>query len=225
MLSFSVIIPTLNEADNIESLLAYLTQLDKEIELIVVDSESSDNTELLAKKYAKVIQAPKRGRGAQMNAGAQVAIGDILWFLHADCRPHADSINVMREALANPKVVGGGFGYFLDHPGLHFRLAETLSNYKNRLLKWLFGDMGIFIRRHIFKRMGGYAEIPLMEDMNFCKRLKKNGEIVILPQRMKTSARRWLEEGYIKNSVRSWLLQSAWVLGASPQKLAKWYKF
>jgi len=225
MLSFSVIIPTLNEADNIESLLVNLNQLDKKLELIVADSESSDNTVILSKKYAKVIQALKRGRGAQMNAGARVATGDILWFLHADCHPHADSIKIMRKALDNQRVVGGGFEYFLNQAGFHFRLAEELSNLKNRQLKWLFGDMGIFVRKHVFEQMKGYADIPLMEDMDFCKRLKKYGQIVFLPQRMKTSTRRWLEEGFVKNSLRSWLLQSAWALGASPYKLSKWYKF
>jgi len=170
------------------------------------------------------VESP-RGRGVQMNRGAAVAQGQVLWFLHADCRPHPHSVQLIGEALSDPEVVGGGFEYALDHPGLRFRLIEFLSNRKNRLLGWLFGDMGIFVRRDIFEQMQGYKEIPLMEDMDFSKRLKTLGKVVILPQRIMTSSRRWLEEGYLLNSLRSWALQGAWVLGASPHTLAKWYRF
>ena len=92
-------------------------------------------------------------------------------------------------------------------------------------LKWLFGDMGIFVLRDIFEQMGGYQDIPLMEDMDFGKRLKQYGNVVILPLRMNTSARRWIEEGYILNAIRSWALQSAWALGAAPNTLARFYRF
>ncbi len=222
--SISVIIPTLNEAGNIESLLGYLRQLNINMELIVVDAHSQDLTVALAAKLSRVIQSPP-GRGIQMNHGAEVARGDVLWFLHADCRPHPDSVQAMKQALSDPIVVGGGFEYSLDHPGFRFRVVEFLSNRKNRLLKWLFGDMGIFVRREIFEQMDGYKEIPLMEDMDFSRRLQRYGKIVILPQRINTSARRWLEEGYILNSLRSWTFQSTWALGASPHLLAKWYRF
>lgn len=224
MSTISVIIPTLNEADQIQSLLSYLSRLDEGLEIIVADGGSSDDTVLKARQVATVIQSPK-GRGVQMNAGARIASGNILWFLHADCRPHPDSISKMRQALMNPTTIGGGYEYNLDRNGLHFWLAVTLSNFKNHLFKLLFGDMGIFVRRNVFQQIGGYPEIPIMEDMEFCKRLKKAGKIVILPQRIETSARRWLEEGFVKNSLRSWILQSAWALGVSPRSLAKWYRF
>ncbi len=223
-ISISAIIPTLNEQENIKSLLNYLRQLDCTLELIVADGGSVDETITESEGLSTVVHSA-RGRGVQMNAGAKIASGDVLWFLHADCQPHPDSIHAIKSALADPDVVGGGFEYALNHPGFRFRLVEFLSNRKNRLLQWLFGDMGIFVRREIFYRMGGYKEIPLMEDMDFSKRLKQHGKIVILPQRTKTSARRWIEEGYILNSLRSWALQSAWVLGASPYALAKWYRF
>jgi glycosyltransferase involved in cell wall biosynthesis len=127
--SISVIIPTLNEAENIESLLRYLRQLDQRLELIVVDAHSQDHTAVLAAKLSRVIQSPP-GRGIQMNHGARVAKGDIFWFLHADCRPHRDSIQAMKRALSDQAVVGGGFEYNLDHPGFFFRLVEFLSNRK-----------------------------------------------------------------------------------------------
>jgi len=223
-LSISVIIPTLNERENIETLLNYLHRLDNELELIVADAGSVDKTVEKARNMSKVIHSA-RGRGVQMNEGAKAATGDIIWFIHADCRPHPASIDAMMQALANENVVGGGFEYRLNQSGFKFRLAENLSNYKNRLLKLLFGDMGIFVRRKIFEKMGGYKDIPLMEDMDFSKRLKKHGKIVILPQHMNTSARRWIEEGFVLHSIRSWTFQSIWAFGVSPFFLAKWYKF
>jgi rSAM/selenodomain-associated transferase 2 len=222
--SISVIIPTRNEAENIESLLRYLQQQDRNIEIIVVDAASTDTTAEIAKRRSKVIQSGK-GRGMQMNAGAKAASGEVFWFIHADCYPPPGAVDEINRALNDPSIVGGGFEYALNHPAFRFRVVEFLSNGKNRLLKWLFGDMGIFVRREIFEKMGGYAEIPLMEDMDFSQRLKKYGKIVIFHQRMQTSARRWIEDGFILNSLRSWTLQGAWSLGATPDLLAKFYRF
>ena len=223
-MGLSIIIPTLNEAENIHNLLCYLKRLDYQAERIVADGGSSDDTVKKVGSLARIVSAPL-GRGAQMNAGARIASGEILWFIHADCRPHPDSIRAIRSALADTRIVGGGFRYSLDISGFRYRLSEVTSNLKNRMLKLLFGDMGIFVRRGVFEKMGGYKEIPLMEDMDICRRMKKIGKIVILPLVMETSARRWIEEGWGKHSIRSWLLQSAWALGASPTFLAKWYQF
>jgi rSAM/selenodomain-associated transferase 2 len=222
--SISVIIPTHNEAENIDALLSYLHNLDDTLEIIVADAGSTDKTVEKAKHLSHIVQSAK-GRGVQMNEGAKAAGGDVLWFIHADCYPPPDAVDEIHRALRNPAVVGGGFEYALNHPAFRFRVVEFLSNRKNHLLKWLFGDMGIFIRREIFEKMGGYAEIPLMEDMDFSKRLKQYGKIVILPQRMKTSARRWIEDGYVFHSLRSWIFQSTWSLGVSPETLSKYYKF
>ena len=223
-MNLSVIIPTLNEGKNIGPLLHYLQELDDHVELIVSDCGSHDNTREEAEPYAKIIRAP-RGRGAQMNSGAQIASGDILWFLHADCSPHEESISAIEKTFVDPKIVGGAFEYSLDDPRWYFRAIEFFSNRKNQLLHVFYGDMGIFVRRNIFFHMGGYAEIPLMEDMDFCTRLKKEGHIVILPQRITTSTRRWAEEGAIKNVVRNWILQVAWTYGVSPETLSRFYQF
>lgn len=224
MLSVSVIIPTLNEEETIGELLRYLHRLEPSLELIVADAGSTDDTVEKAKLLATVVQSPP-GRGAQMNTGARIASGDILWFLHADCRPHPASLEAMHQALSDAEIVGGAFEYNLDHQGFFFRLTEITSNAKNHLLKLIYGDMGIFVRRTVFDTMGGYREIPLMEDMDFCRRLKRQGKIVILPYRIDTSARRWLEEGVVKTWLRGYVLQIAWGLGVSPDKLAPWYSF
>lgn len=223
-MNLSVILPTRNEGKNIRSLLRYLKELDDNLELIVADGGSHDNTIEEAKSYAKTIRAP-RGRGAQMNAGVKISAGDVLWFLHADCRPHLESIRTIEKTLSDLEIVGGAFDYSLDGSQLYYRIVEFFSNRKNHLLRLFYGDMGIFVRRNIFFSMGGYAEIPLMEDMDFCKRLKKKGKIVILPQRIMTSTRRWTEEGAFKNVVRNWVLQIAWTCGASPETLSKFYQF
>jgi rSAM/selenodomain-associated transferase 2 len=224
MLSISIIIPTLNEAEHIGDLIRQLVSMESCLEIIVSDGNSSDDTIAKAKPHAKIVQAP-RGRATQMNAGADAATGDVLWFLHADCHPHPDSIGAIRQGLENHAIAGGGFEYNLDHPWPIFRLIEVTSNRKNRFLSLLYGDMGIFVRRDIFQRMGGFREIPLMEDMDFCKRLKRFGKIVILPQRIDTSARRWVEDGIITYLLRTQLLKIGWVLGVAPDTLARWYQF
>ncbi len=228
MLSVSVITPTLNEDARIADHVERLTTLDRgpgiDLDIIVADGGSTDRTVERVPPAARIVAGP-RGRGAQMNAGAAEAAGDILWFVHADCRPHAASLPALGAALEDPAVAGGAFEYGLDEPGAYYRLVESLSNRKNRLLGQVFGDMGIFVRREVFRRMGGYREIPLMEDMDFGRRLRREGRIVILPQRIETSARRWREEGVAWNVLRNWALQAAWLMGADPARLARWYAF
>ena len=224
MKSISVIIPTLNESENIERVLGHLQKIDNTLELIVVDGGSTDETVTRAKKYAKVVQSI-RGRGAQMNAGGKSAKGDILWFIHADCFPHQDSVNAIVNTLSIDKIVGGAFEYNLDGKGFLYRWSEINSNFKNRVFKLCCGDMGIFVKKDVFEQMEGYKKIPIMEDMDFCKRLKKMGDIVILPQRISTSTRRWEDEGKIKNLIRNWLLQIGWTFGINPKILARWYHF
>ena len=223
-MKISIIIPTFNEEKNIQSHLKYLKNLNGSFELIVVDGYSGDRTVELAKPITKVFFS-ERGRGRQMNVGAKEASGNVLWFVHADCYPHPDSFTAIQQSLENPEIVGGGFEYNLDHEGWMLRFSEFMSNRKNHLLQLVYGDMGIFVRHETFERIGGYKEIPLMEDMEFCKDLKTLGKIVILPQRINTSARRWMEEGIYKNMVRNWMLQIAWKWGASPEFLSKFYRF
>ena len=224
MNTISIIIPTLNEAQLIEKLLRDLKEFAPETELIVADGHSSDRTFEIASPLARTVLSP-RGRGAQMNAGARRTTGQVLWFLHADCRPHPDSLTAIQAVMADESIVGGGFQYNLDSPGIHYRLAERMSNLKNRMLKLLYGDMGIFVRADVFWEMDGFKEVPLMEDMDFSRRLKRMGKTTILPLTMRTSARRWRREGWLKNIVRNWLLQIAWTAGVSPNILAKWYRF
>ena len=132
----SIIIPTLNEEENIRKLLEHLSNMTQNMEIIVSDGGSSDKSVEQIESIVKIIHS-SRGRAVQMNVGANIACGDILWFLHADCRPHPDSIEAIQEALSDSSIVGGAFTYSLDHPGFRYRLAERLSNWKNRMLKLL----------------------------------------------------------------------------------------
>ncbi len=224
MHSISIIVPTLNEEAQIDSLLKHLKTIARRAEILVIDADSDDETCSIAAEYARVC-ASQRGRAVQMNRGAALAEGEILWFVHADCRPHAKSVDAILSVLKDPEVVGGAFEWILDAPGLYFRSVEFFSNWKNRIGKLVCGDMGIFVRKSVFEKMNGYAEIPLMEDMDFGKRLKREGKIVILPFRIITSARRWYDEGILKNVTRNWMLQILWSFGVSPETLKKWYRF
>jgi rSAM/selenodomain-associated transferase 2 len=223
-MTISVVIPTLNESATIARLLTVLQKMDSALELIVADCGSADNTQTIAGAYATVVQA-KRGRSAQMNAGAKLSSGEILWFLHADCIPHSDSIKQIENALSNSLIIGGAFELALEDRRHIYRVIEYFSNKKHKVLNQFFGDMGIFVRRKTFFKVKGFAEIPLMEDMDLCKRLKKKGNIVLLPARITTSTRRWQEEGIIKNIILNWLLQIAWTIGVSPERLSKFYHF
>lgn len=223
-LDISIIIPVLNEAQIIQNICEKIHEMGNYRELLVVDGGSYDETCQLATPYASVLSS-RQGRAIQMNTGARNAQGNILWFLHADCIPHPNSIDAILNAIQNLQIAGGAFSYHLDADGLIYRLSEGLSNYKNRIFNVFYGDMGIFIRKNIFQKMGGYQEIPLMEDIDLCLRLKKMGKTIILPQRILTSARRWKDEGPLKNIIRNWLLQLGWISGISPHFLIKYYNF
>ncbi|MFQ6059072.1 MAG: TIGR04283 family arsenosugar biosynthesis glycosyltransferase [Anaerolineae bacterium] len=218
----SIIVPVLNEAKVIESLLEHLLGLEGEHEVIVVDGGSSDDTAAIASRYVKVISS-ERGRARQMNAGAREARGEVLLFLHADCRLPAGAIRGIEAALADPACVGGCFTLSLGEEGLIYRLISLLSSLRMRLTGRMTGDEGIFVRREIFVRMGGFPEIALMEDWEFSRRLRSYGRVKQLPLKITTSARRWKKCGLWRTI---WLMQKIKILYAlnmPPEKLKRLY--
>jgi rSAM/selenodomain-associated transferase 2 len=158
-----------------------------------------------------------------MNAGAQVASGDVFLFLHADTVLPANFVEVISRALACPAVVGGRFDVRLDSAGWIFRMIETLINFRSRLTHIATGDQGIFIRRAVFLQLGGYPEIPLMEDLELSKKMKQAGEVACLQERVITSARRWQRNGVLRTVLLMWVLKLCHYVGVSPARLKAFY--
>jgi len=218
----SIIIPVLNESSSIVSTLEGLYHLKGRYEVIVVDGGSEDDTVALASRHARVVQSP-RGRAVQMNHGAKEAGGEVLLFLHADTHLPSDALFCIEEALSDPGVIGGRFRVRLDLPGLAYRIVEASINMRDRLMGGFTGDQGIFIRATVFRGMGGYREIPLMEDLDLGRRMARMGKVVRLPLAVTTSARRWQKDGIVRTVLRMWLLRYSYFLGVSPETLSRFY--
>ena len=218
----SVIVPVLNEAKVIEPLLKHLLALEGEHEVIVVDGGSDDGTAAVASRYVRVISS-ERGRARQMNAGAREAKGESLLFLHADCRLPPGAIPAIEAALADPACVGGCFRLSLDEDGLIYRLISWLTSLRMRLTGRMTGDEGIFVRRESFERLGGFRDIPLMEDWEFGPRLRSLGQVRQLPLPITASARRWKKWGLWRTFWLMRRLRFLYMLGVPPQELRKLY--
>lgn len=222
----SIIIPTLNEAQHIESTLRCLEPLRKKgHEVIVIDGGSQDSTIQLAAATADAVITSIPGRAQQMNAGARHAKGDILWFLHADTRVPVDAAEQISQALTNPNNYWGRFDIRLS--GRHFllRVVERLMNLRSCVSGVATGDQGIFVRRACFEAIGGFPQIPLMEDVELSKRLKKWSRPCCIHHKLVTSSRRWEKHGVVRTILLMWRLRLAYALGVSADKLAPLYKF
>lgn len=222
MRQVSIIVPTLNEESRINNTLRSLRRNFPEAELLVVDGQSTDRTFEIASKITRCYSS-KPGRGRQMNMGAAMSTGSILWFVHADCDPDPDSIRAIKNALTEKQIIGGGFQYSYSDNHWYLRFAAGFSNLKNRVRSRVFGDMGIFVRRETFEQMGGYKEDYLMEDFDFGLRLIKLGKVAILSPRMVTSARHWRRDGIIWKIIKDSLVKTAYRFGVSGNQLYKFY--
>jgi len=222
-MTVSVIVPVLNEERVLAAALRQARQPGVR-EIIVVDGGSTDTTRAVALPLADAVLSAPRGRALQMNAGAARAGGDVLLFLHADTRVPDGFAEVVRAACADPAVVGGRFDVTLEPSSPLLWLTGELINRRSRLSGISTGDQAIFVRRAVFERLGGYAEIPLMEDIDLSRRLKRAGRIVRLRQRVTTSARRWQQTGIVKTILLMWTLRALYCCGVSPQRLQQVYR-
>ncbi|ARV62980.1 glycosyltransferase [Nostocales cyanobacterium HT-58-2] len=219
----SIIIPVLNEVRNIQQAIAS-TQPSTNVEVIVVDGGSNDGTlELVESLGVKVISAP-RGRAYQMNSGALAASSDILLFLHADTRLPAHFDVMVRTALQQNKVVAGAFALQIDAPLLSLRLVEWGVNWRSRFLQMPYGDQAIFLTKEIFYKIGKFPELPMMEDFELMRRLRRTGRIAIIPVPVLTSARRWLKNGVFKTTLTNQIIILAYLLGVSPKQILRWLR-
>ena len=192
--------------------------------MIVVDGGSDDGTAGLAAGLCDRVMVAPRGRAAQMNAGAAAARGDVLLFLHADTRLPDDFGDAVADALVEADDVGGFFAVDLDAPGWRYRLTARLISARSRLTGIATGDQAIFVRRAVFEELGGFAPLPLMEDIDLMHRLKRRGRVTALPQAVTTSARRWQRRGFWRTVLLMWSLRLAYYTGVAPSTLARLYR-
>ena len=223
---FSIIIPVYREAGLINDTLEHLLGLPglADMEILAVDGELEGRTLAAIRALAVRKIASPKGRGTQMNAGAREAIGEILIFLHADTRLPPNALNAIGQTLQSGDYVAGAFDLGIDSHRLVFRIIEKIACRRSRLTRIPYGDQAIFIRRDFFRSMGGFQDIPIMEDVDLMRRIKKKGgKIHILRDRVKTSARRWEREGILYGTLRNWLLVSLFCAGVKPDRLARFY--
>ncbi len=220
----SIIIPTLNEADHITALLGDLATLRAAgHELILVDGGSTDATRMLAEPLVDWLLDAPRGRAVQMNAGAKIAQGDLLWFLHADSRVPASTTEALLAA-AHSGVRWGRCDVRLSgrHPLL--RVVERAMNLRSCLTGIATGDQGLFVTRSAFVEVGGFPDIPLMEDIALSQRLRRLARPLCLRPVLITSSRRWESHGIVRTIVLMWRLRLAYASGADPARLARLYR-
>lgn len=218
----SIIIPTLNEAANIAARLEQIRDVPN-VEVIVADGGSEDQTVVLARAAGATVVQCNQGRGKQMNAGAALASGEILLFLHADTRlPHNFSDHVWQVMQDGP--VAGAFRLHIDGSGCMLRFVEFAANLRSRWLQLPYGDQAIFVRASTFFQMNGFQNWPLMEDYDFCQRLKRIGKMSLVPATVKTSPRRWHRLGVLRTTFANLTCVLGFRLGVSSTTLARWYR-
>ena len=219
--SISVIIPILNEAKILEKTLSQLQPEFRSQELIVVDGGSTDASVRIAEEYGKVVVS-ERGRAKQLNTGAAVATGDILIFLHADIWLESGALAAVETAISTG-YVGGGFHQKIDGKNFLYRLIEIAGDIRGKYLKVFYGDSGIFLARTDFEKIGGFPEVPILEEMEFSKRLRRLGKTTLLVPYIHISPRRWETRGIVRTTLNNWLITLLYFLGVSPEKLARLY--
>jgi rSAM/selenodomain-associated transferase 2 len=218
----AVIVPVINEQEQLATTLSHVPLAPGD-ELIVVDGGSTDETLNIARKFTPTVLSSPPGRARQMNLGAAHATGDILLFLHADTLLPPASLDAVRRAMQRSQVAGGAFRLVIEPPTPALRLVAWGANLRSRFGRLPYGDQALFVRRSLFERLGGYADAAFLEDVILVRAMRRHGRLVLVPQAVQTSGRRWLHEGVVYTTVRNNVIVGLFFCGVSPATLKRWY--
>ncbi len=224
---FSVVIPVLREADRINTVIDHILQLSPNgvCQIIVVDADPDGATINAIRSDNVITTVSERGRAKQMNAGAALARGEMIVFLHADTKLPAGAFERIEEVLQNGQYVAGAFDLAIDSTNLLVRFIAAVARIRSRLTRIPYGDQAIFMRKEYFEKIGRFKEIPMMEDVELMRRIKRRRDkIYILPEQVTTSARRWQTEGIVYTTIKNNILVTLFCLGVSPDRLARFYR-
>lgn len=223
-MEFSIIIPALDEADRIGTAVARCLSLRPRPEVIVADGESADGTgELAEAAGARVVRVHGRGRALQMNAGAWVSGGDVLIFLHADVTLSQRSFDALLRVAGDATAIGGAFRRRFESPSRLLAFGCRLADARGRWLRIYLGDQAIFVRREAFRRLGGFPQILLFEDVAFSRAMSRLGETRLIEEAVVASSRRFDREGHLSRLARNVALTALYLLGVPPDRLAHRY--
>jgi rSAM/selenodomain-associated transferase 2 len=220
-MTVSVIIPTLNEAGAIRETIRTVRR-QRPAEILIADGGSTDAT-LAEAQDADTVLSTLRGRATQMNAAAARARGDVLLFLHADCLLEPGALLEAESLLRHGRVAAGCFRMCVRASGVAYRTIDAVATARVRLTGIVYGDQGLFLRRNLFDRLGGFPSVGFMEDVVFSQRLCRLGHIIVGRRRIFVSPRRWQRTGVVRQTVRNWALVALAALGIPPDRLAKFY--
>ena len=222
-IQLSIIIPVLNEGAIAGD---YLSQFadDDRVEVLIVDGGSQDQTVAICHQFpVQVLASPIAGRAQQMNFGAKHAQGEILLFLHLDSRLPPNFLTLITQTLADPTVIAGAFPLAIALPGWRYRWLEKAILWRSQIWQLPYGDQGLFLRQKHFQPLGGFADLPLMEDYELVQRLKRLGQVAIASAAVTTSGRRWQKLGLVKTTLINQAIILGYRLGIDPQTLALLY--
>lgn len=217
----SIVVPTLNEERSLATTLEHL--LGHTQRIVVSDGGSRDGTETIAHDFPVTWVSGPPGRGVQLNRGAAATDADVLLFVHADTRLPEGALELIREALEQGSV-GGGFTVRFESTIPIMAVGARVVNLRTRLTRLPLGDQGQFVRADLFRDLGGFREWPILEDLDFMRRLKRRGRIAVLPRPVITSDRRYAQRGVWRTVGSNWLIWAKFLLGAPPEELAKRYR-
>ena len=220
MYKISIIIPTYNESKYLPLLFSDLSRINEEIELIIVDCNSDDKTREIACLYgAKIYKSKRKNRGLQLNIGAKKAEGDGFVFLHADSRISEDWLIKVKSVISKDRNLIYFFKFKINNKKIIYRFLEILVNLRSYFFKDPYGDQGLLIHRKAYFKNKGYRKIPLMEDLDFIKRLKDKAKLKMLNAPIYTSSRKWEKTNFIFQALKNWHYRKRWLRGESAKSI------